>query len=150
MVALVLKIDISQNTKCDNSVSFLHLYVYSKATYMYIYMWLLANLVTTKVCCKWFRLPELGHSKHCSVEANVTPDNSKQHWWKDNVLLSDNSSSQWVVLKQTGAAMILQHKINNDHAYIRVCTGCSYSVKHVGSISKLFKLMIFWVTYINM
>ena len=29
-------------------------------------------------------VPDFGHNKHCSGEANDTPNNSKQHWPKDN------------------------------------------------------------------
>ena len=39
-------------------------------------------------------IPIIGHIKHCPGEANDAPNNSKQHWWKDNELLLTDSPSQ--------------------------------------------------------
>ena len=72
-------------TKITLNCIIIHISTYAnKLLFMCIHMYVIA----------YIKLPELGHSKHCPDEANVTPDNSKQHWWKDSVLLSDNSSSQ--------------------------------------------------------
>ena len=58
-------------------------------------------------------IPVLGHSKHCSGEANDMPSNSKQHCSNDKELLPSNSPPQCIVLKQTGAN---KYKIMNIRA----------------------------------
>ena len=55
-------------------------------------------------------LPEVGHNKHCPAEAYETADKSKQQWPND-MLLWLTGSSQFIVLKQTGAVRCKIKKI---------------------------------------
>ena len=58
-------------------------------------------------------IPVFGYNKHCPGEANDTPRNSKQHWSKDIESLPNDSPSQYVVLKQVGAAKHARKYANN-------------------------------------
>ena len=48
------------------------------------------------------------------------------------------------MVKQTGAAIALQRKNNNNYASI-----CTSFVKHVGSIANYLINDFFWVTYVG-
>ena len=58
-------------------------------------------------------IPASWHRKHCPDEANDTPDNLEQQWWKDIKLSLTVSPSQEVVLKQTGAVKCINHVKNH-------------------------------------
>ena len=69
-------------------------------------------MLTICITCIHIYVPVFGQTKHCSVKANDTPDNSMQHCLKDNELsLLVGSPSQLFVLKQTGA--VYMYKANH-------------------------------------
>ena len=86
------------------------------------HLWVTYNQIYT-INIYNIHIPVLGHSKHCSGEANDTPSSSKQHWSNDKELLPSDSPPQCVVLKQTGA---------NEHKILNIATEHYLNIKLVG------------------